>query len=140
MPGLRKNKTEREAFNAYKGILSNYCGIGGYGIPQHKIDFICQQHDRDYAIIQHKKGTLWPYLHYNWADERMLRKIRFQFKQNGMDMFARERAIGQIANSFFSAKKHWATLLQEEYDADVSTAVDIIRSFPNLPTNQQGTS
>lgn len=55
------------------GILSNYCGFGGEGIPQHTVDEICAEHDRDYAAIQAKGEN--PYLHFNWADKKMLQSL-----------------------------------------------------------------
>lgn len=55
------------------GLLSNYCGFGGDGIPQHKVDEICAEHDRDYATIQAAGSN--PYLHYNWADKKMLKSL-----------------------------------------------------------------
>lgn len=56
-------------------VLSNYCGLGGYGIPQNEIDAICAEHDQDYKTIYDKKGYKAAYLEYNWADEKMARAL-----------------------------------------------------------------
>lgn len=55
--------------------LSNYCGLGGYGIPQNEVDAICAEHDQDYEKIYKQHGYKAAYLEYNWADEKMARKL-----------------------------------------------------------------
>lgn len=55
--------------------LSNYCGLGGYGIPQNEVDAICAEHDKDYKTIYEQKGYKAAYLEYNWADEKMARAL-----------------------------------------------------------------
>lgn len=66
------------------GLLSNYCGFGGSGIPQHKVDQICKEHDADYKLIQDAGQN--PYTHFNWADAKMLQKLQEHtatgFKEN----------------------------------------------------------
>ena len=56
------------------GILSNYCGFGGKGVPQHKVDAICKQHDENYDLIL-KNGDN-PYTNWNWADEIMVQQLQ----------------------------------------------------------------
>ena len=149
MHGLRQDKTEEDKENEYTGWFSNYCGLGGYGIPQHVVDKICQQHDNDYNTIQQQRGTLWPYFNYNWADEVMLQKLRNRLKENGVDMIQRERIIGTIAQKFFAIKKHVANkkqqdLEQEEQD-DLATGIifaqETSTSLSNSPdTDNMGKS
>lgn len=57
------------------GIFSNYCGLGGSGLPQHQIDALCKQHDEDYTEIIKKKGWRAAYLEYNDADKKFFERI-----------------------------------------------------------------
>ena len=93
------------------GLFSNYCGFGGSGIPQHRVDKICQEHDDDYQIIEAQGQD--PYWNFNWADEKML------------------DAISKVAHPSFKEKliREVATMVWHSKKA----------TFPSLP-NLQGTA
>lgn len=82
------------------GLLSNYCGLGGQGIPQHTVDEICKEHDEDYAKIQAEHGVLAPYLRFNWADEKMMKKLS-EHAPSG----AKERILSSVAGNLWRAKQ-----------------------------------
>jgi hypothetical protein len=82
------------------GVFSNYCGLGGSGIPQHLIDSICEQHDRDYQQIIDKHGYAAAYLKFNWADKKFLDKVRAATPQD-----QRQRVLQYVSERYFSAKE-----------------------------------
>ena len=85
-----------------KGIFSNYCGLGGYGVPQHITDKICQEHDQDYDhIIRMGKN---PYRYFNWADQKMLTAM-----ENTLPSEYREVAIRLVAKAMWNVKKALAS-------------------------------
>ncbi|MCG0276764.1 MAG: hypothetical protein L5655_11555 [Thermosediminibacteraceae bacterium] len=88
-----------------QGWFSNYCGLGGYGIPQHAVDEICKQHDDDYDHIQ-KQGKN-PYLSFNWADEKMLNALRSVSPQS-----KREYILKHVSQNLWRAK--WQFLSNDE--------------------------
>lgn len=137
-------RSGREADNEEFSLsFSNYCGLGGYGIPQHEVDKICKKHDANYATIQQQRGTLWPYFNYNWADELMLQMLRNRLKEHGVDMLQRERIVGNVANKFFEIKKHFANKkqeqLQQEEEEDLQIGIAFVEgthgSLSNSPSN-----
>ena len=83
------------------GLLSNYCGFGGSGIPQHTVDEICAEHDRDYGIIQQKGEN--PYLKFNWADQKMLKALE-QHTAKGV----RETILKKAATALWTLKRSFA--------------------------------
>lgn len=90
------------------GILSNYCGFDGSGIPQHTVDEICKEHDEDYGIIQAQGQD--PYWHFNWADQKMLDAVSKVVNPN-----IKERIISTAATGVWNFKRA------------------ITKSLPNLP-------
>lgn len=98
MPSMRKEKHKQ-------GWFSNYCGLGGYGIPQHAVDEICKTHDEDYDHIL-KQGKN-PYMSFNWADEKMLNALRSVAPAS-----KREFILKHTAQNLWRAK--WAFLSNDE--------------------------
>ena len=85
-----------------EGILSNYCGFGGQGVPQHQVDRLCEQHDNDYDIII--KSGKDPYTNYNWADEKFLKGI-YEITPESK----REYVLKMASNAVFRAKRVFAS-------------------------------
>lgn len=96
MPRIRKEPTHQASSF---GFFSNFCGPGGYGFPQHEVDKICQEHDKDYGIIMSLGDN--PYLHYNWADAKMQKAL----KKIGYGKGISEHVLGRISNSIWDFKK-----------------------------------
>lgn len=88
------------------GVLSNYCGFGGSGIPQHQVDAICAEHDKDYATIQASGKN--PYLHFNWADQKMLKALE-QHSSKGV----REVILKQGATALWKLKQATTSSLSD---------------------------
>lgn len=109
MPGGRERDNEDSKLS-----LSNYCGLGGYGLPQHKIDKICKEHDEDYAFIQKQHGYWYPYIHANWADMDMLQQIQIVLQEEGTDLSTRERIIAEVATKLWKYKEEKSGKTQED--------------------------
>lgn len=100
--------------NYYRGILSNYCGPGGFGLPQHETDQACQEHDIDYGKISAAEGFTVPYTEYNWADEKFIQKLKKITPKS-----KREAAIRRMGMDYFQFKKLVRKTLnktEEEHD------------------------
>lgn len=97
-----------------EGIFSNYCGIGGSGIPQHATDAACKDHDEEYGQLQKIHGDLWPYLHWNEADERFLKRIKQIAPAS-----AEEVVINQLGQKFFDWKQQYANKYNKPIDSTI---------------------
>lgn len=81
-----------------RGIFSNFCGPGGYGLPQHATDRICAEHDADYDIML-KQGKN-PYLNYNWADKKMVDALNKIAPQS-----VKEQLLKQVSIAVWKVKE-----------------------------------
>ena len=81
-----------------RGIFSNFCGPGGFGLPQHAVDKICATHDDDYDMII-KQGKN-PYTNFNWADEKMVKALDEIAPQS-----VKEQLLKQTAKAVWKIKE-----------------------------------
>lgn len=117
----------------YKGIFSNFCGLGGKGIPQHLVDTLCEQHDDDYQDMM--DNNINPYLKYNWADKKF-----FEALQKVAPASLKERIVKYGANTFLHIKQavsNYETPERTKRPLDEGISPDVKRpklkgSFPNL--------
>lgn len=96
-------------------ILTNFCGLGGAGIPINEIDTICKQHDEDYGKIMKNAGSggyKRAYFQYNWADNNMaIRLAKLVPKSTS------EKIVKKIATWFLHHKKNfYQNALKGVYD------------------------
>lgn len=134
-------------------LFSNYCGLGGYGIPSHTVDQLCMEHDNDYQQML-ENGVPWykVYTQFNDADQKLLDKLEKISPDNVAEQ------ISQLGGRFFFQLKrqvsNYVGLLHETGNDD-ETKEDFItpdrvgrqsvaiitpakkRSFPNLPSDSQ---
>ena len=80
--------------------FSNYCGVGGFGLPQHETDQACKEHDEEYGLLQLQHGTTWPYIHWNDADEKFIRTLA-----NIAPQGTKEFIVKNVAEQLFRKKK-----------------------------------
>jgi len=105
---LRGSNNKRNTYNLLSGILSNYCGPGGYAsmLPKNAVDVICKEHDANYDKII--ELGLNPYIHYNWADQIMEKKLK-QLTPNTFQ----DRLIKDVASSLWNAKRQYTQSLSD---------------------------
>lgn len=82
-------------------MFSNYCGLGGSGPVQHQVDQICKEHDEDYQTILDQGEN--PYLHYNWADDKMQKRLR----RVRTSASIREKMLKTFTTTLWNAKKRF---------------------------------
>lgn len=81
-------------------VFSNYCGLGGEGLPRHKVDELCKKHDEAYGrMIQEDHQN--PYFNFNQADADFLRDLYALGKSEGLS----ESVVRGAAVGFFEAKR-----------------------------------
>lgn len=91
------------------GLLSNFCGPGGTGVPVHAVDRICQDHDRNYQRIMDSGKN--PYTHFNWADQQMMDELR-ELPNKGLD--ARQIFLKEVASRLWTMKREFTSHLAGE--------------------------
>jgi hypothetical protein len=96
------------------GLLSNYCGPGGIGIPIHRMDQICRIHDREFTIISKRSGGKNPLYYFNNADRNMIENIKqaAHFHGIGLD----ETVIKHLSTFLWNIKAKIAPHLVEDED------------------------
>lgn len=120
----------------FYGILSNYCGLGGFGTPRHKVDQLCKEHDEAYE--KYIKKGINPYLSYNLADEVFMEQLK-----KIVPATIEERLVKLGAQGFVNMKKSVASSINDDYVTpirpkgkkikNITPSKKIRGSFPNLP-------
>ena len=118
MPGLRKSNKKSHA-----GLLSNYCGFGGSGPIQHKIDDLCMQHDNMYEKML-KEGRN-PYTKFNEADQWMIDQIdKISFTRNGKTLSVfdanalKQHVLSRVIPAIWKVKRALAPNDVQEMEVD----------------------
>lgn len=92
----------RERDNDYTGhILSNFCGLGGSGIPRHAVDAACKRHDQGYTALLaagHSKAEV--YGRFNKYDKEFM-----DFLTSHVPANKEELVLAQGAKAIFGFKR-----------------------------------
>ena len=89
------------------GWFSNYCGLGGYGVPEHATDRLCEQHDHNYGeLMEHGIN---PYTTWNEADATFIRGLKQVVPES-----VREHVVWTVADAIFRLKR----AMLSNYDDD----------------------
>jgi hypothetical protein len=139
-------------------IFSNYCGIGGSGVPTNQVDAICAEHDQDYQKIIERKGYTAAYGRFNWADRKMINKLKditpvdtreaivkkaSEFFLNKKEIIAgneKEDLVDIAIQMSQSAKKKYTTPLRikrssDDISPENKQLIKKRKSFPNIPSS-----
>lgn len=85
------------------GWLSNYCGPGGSGIPQHATDQLCADHDYQYGVLEAEGRN--PYYYFNDADRQFIISLKKRRTDADWDQAsAKEKAVNLGAEAYFRSK------------------------------------